>query len=101
MIEPSMLPMIDDHLTRMFELLGGKCVMAILNDVKLVEDAAGPRCEATPLGQGCLPRDLVLGLMEKHLPPELPIVISPGSLERQFAWLGGESRDLSERGQSD
>lgn len=89
MLEPSMLKSIEDHLRRMFEGLGPRCAMVTLSDVVIDESAEEARCELAPLGQGLLPRGVVLDLLRNHVPEGTPIVIGPRSLGDQLAWLAG------------
>ena len=88
LFEPSMLGDIEDHLRRIFQSLGEKCSMVFLHDVKLVEsENEEGTCEAVPLGQGQLPRELVLSLIDSCLPNNTPIVLLAGPMEEQFEWL--------------
>jgi len=89
LIETSMLPDLDDHLTRLFHGLGNRCAMVMLADVVEGTDNAGePRCETVALGSGRLPRDLVRKLIREHVPPKTPIVLQPRELATQLDWLG-------------
>jgi len=87
MIEPSMMPTVADHLARMFDMLGSRCAMVMLSDVVVSGDDE-PEVTSVPLGQGVLPRDVVLELLQTHLPSETPVVLQPGKLDGQLAWLG-------------
>jgi len=85
LFEPGMLADMDNHLTRMFEMLGGLVTMVILRDVAI---APGERCEARPLGRGVLPRELVRALLRDHVPEQAPVVLGAAELEGQLRWLG-------------
>lgn len=82
-----MLSRLEDHLSRMFESLGGQCAMVMLTDAALSED--GESVVPVSLGQGILQRDVVRSLFEQHIPAETPIVLQPGNLGEQLAWLDG------------
>lgn len=86
-LEPAMLSRVEDHLSRMFESLGGQCAMVMLTDAALIED--GESIGPVPLGRGILPRDVVRKLIEQHVPEATPIVLQPGNLGEQLAWLHG------------
>jgi hypothetical protein len=86
LLEPSMLDAVEDHLTRMFESLGGRCTMIILSDARAADD--GDSIELVPLGQGALPRDVIRRLLKEHVPLPTPIVLRPQRLEQQLDWLG-------------
>ena len=83
MLEPTMLDHLEDHLHRAFETLGGLGAMLMLSDVIAEGDDVRP----VPLGDGVLPREVVLRLIDQHVPPSVPIVLEPGKLEQQRAWL--------------
>jgi hypothetical protein len=85
MLTAAMLPTAEDHLRRMFESLGPRAAVVILHDARPRDDG---RCEAAPLGEGVLPRDLTLELLRRHVPAETPVVLRPQNLDRQLAWLG-------------
>jgi hypothetical protein len=95
MLERSMLSDLDDHLRRMFELLAGSTeatdvgpAMLVMHDVALAQDSDEQPLMPVALGDGVLPRDLVRGLVDEYLSPELPIVLRPEWLDQQLAWLG-------------
>lgn len=90
MLEPVMIPDLEDHLTRAFEMLGEQCDMVILNDVIVREGDSedGGSCESVPLGQGVMPREHVLQLIDACVPSETPIVVSARRIEDQLQWLG-------------
>lgn len=86
MLERSMLPMMEDHLVRMFESLGPVAKVVVLEDIK--PEADGDQLpQRTSLGAGCLPHDLVLGLLRRHVPSTTPVVLRPERLTEQLAWL--------------
>ena len=86
MITGSMQQDLADHLERLFGALGPRAALVLLQDV----GACGEDDPPTPvaLGQGTLPRDLVLRLIRSHVPADTPIVLGPGPLAAQLAWLG-------------
>jgi hypothetical protein len=86
MFEPGMLDDIDDHLERMFAMLGPRCAMVLLRDVTADED--GDMCVSVPLGRGRMPRDLVGSLIERCVPAATPIVLTSEELREQAGWLG-------------
>lgn len=89
MLAPSMLPTVEDHLTRMFAHLGPVAAAVLLFDL-----AETPETEETgllaplPLGEGRLPKDLVARLLEAHVPAETPVILLPGGLETQREAIG-------------
>lgn len=83
MLEASMIPHAQEHLERMFETLGGVCSMLLLSDAAV----EGEDVREVPLGMGVLLRETVLGLIERHVPAEVPVVIQGGRLDEQLAWL--------------
>lgn len=86
MLEHSMLRHVEDHLHRAFETLGSLCAMLILADVHV--DESGESLKQAPLGDGVLPRDLLMQLIERHVPQDIPIVLQPGKVQEQLSWLG-------------
>ncbi len=87
MLTADMLPELPEHLHRIFTGLGPRAALLLLQDVQLSAGDDAP-LQAVPLGQGLLPRDLVLDLLGRHVPPETPVVLSPTGLADQLAWLG-------------
>ncbi len=90
LIESEMLPDLEDHLTRAFEMLGEHCAMVILHDVTgtTAIGAVEESCRIGLLGQGEMPREHVRELLDACVPAETPIVISAGDIEAQLDWLG-------------
>ena len=86
MFEPSMLDAVEDHLERLFEMLGPKAAICFLNDV--VPDPASGLCRPVPLGRGVLPPGCVRDLVDRFVPPQTPIVLLPEAIDEQRAWLG-------------
>jgi hypothetical protein len=84
MLEPGMLADVEDHLQRQFEALAARCAMVLLSDVRVGQD----HCARAPLGEGLLPRELVLRLLREHVPQATPVVISGCNIDRQRQWLG-------------
>ena len=46
----------------------------------------GASCEPAPLGRGLMPREHVLGLIERHVPKDTPIVLCSAAIDQQLAW---------------
>lgn len=86
MLAGDMLGDLPEHLLRMFASLGPRAALLLLEDIRPA--AEGDLPERVPLGQGVLPRELVLDLLRAHVPPETPVVVRPQSLAEQLAWLG-------------
>lgn len=95
LITPSMLNDVEDHLTRIFERVGPSVDLLLLADLVAPEAAETPAntCPGLPLGQGVLPREHVLGLIDACVPPDALIVILPHHFDRQLAWLDAPSPD--------
>jgi hypothetical protein len=61
----------------------------MLNDVRVEHGEDGEaHCQPTALGEGVLPRDAVLRLLEMHVPAQTTVVIGGRSIDDQLAWLG-------------
>ena len=86
MITASMRADLPDHLDRLFGSLGPRAAVVLLQDVGDTDEDAPPR--PVPLGQGLLPREQVLRLLQAHVPADTPVVIGAGDLAGQLAWLG-------------
>jgi hypothetical protein len=91
LLTPSMLPDLEDHLRRIVPTLAPRAAMLLLHDA--VPD--GDRLRPVPLASdeaGCLNREpiraLLRDLLGGSLPPDCPVVLLPGSTERQVDWLG-------------
>lgn len=89
MLEPAMVNDIEDHLRRMFEGLGSRCAILMLEDVAVHEADGESWCEAVPLGDGVLPGPLVRSLIESTVPAEVPVVITAAKMAQQLEWLRG------------
>jgi len=87
LFENAMLPTVEDHLERIFAILGPRCRMLFLED--LVAGEADAPCRAVGLGQGCLPRDLLASLVAAHVPETTPVVLRGDAIDEQRAWLTG------------
>jgi len=86
-----MLADIDDHLERIFAGLGAIAELVILDDLSCSDaDATGGESNGTPdavdslprlrpLGHGVLPRDLLLRLIDLHVPTTTPLVVGSAS----------------------
>lgn len=88
MIAGAMLRDLPDHLERLFASLGPRASLVLLEDVGPADEDAPPN--PVPLGQGCLPRDLVRELLSRHVPAETPVVLRPAGLPDQLVWLGAK-----------
>lgn len=94
MLEPSMIDRLEEHLQRLFEGLGDKCPMVMLNDVQVVTNADGDQhCKTTALGEGLFPREVIRSFLNSCVPRDTPIVIDGRaggtSIQRQIDWLIG------------
>jgi hypothetical protein len=87
LIEPSMLDVLEDHLERIFDHLGPRCRVVVLEDVA-AGDRADDACRRVPLGHGRLPRDHVRRLLDAFVPDDADLVLRADDLEQQRAWLG-------------
>ena len=86
MLTVTMLASINDHLLRMFEVLGQRCGLVYLTDCRQVDEVLVP----CPLGQGVLCKDLVGDLLRDWISPKCPVVILSEDVSNQLAWLGQE-----------
>ena len=86
MIAGDMLRDLPDHLERLFASLGPRAALVMLADIGPLGEDEAPH--PVPLGQGALPRDLVLELIARHVPAETPVILAPTDLAAQLAWLG-------------
>ena len=86
MLTQDMLPELPEHLNRIFTAMGPRAAVVLLQDVQAADDEATRA--PVPLGQGVLPRDLVLDLIGQHVPTTTPVVIGPESIAEQLGWLG-------------
>lgn len=84
LLTPDMLKDVEDHLRRIIPALAPRAAMFLMHDAVVDGDLLRP----VPLGEGCLPRDLIRELLADHAPKDLPLVLRPGSIERQLEWLG-------------
>lgn len=76
LIAPSMLRDLEDHLLRAFTMLGPRCILCILQDIDLLQhDAGDAEVRLVPWGSGRMPHALVERLLNKHVPPTIPVCI--------------------------
>ncbi len=92
LLTATMLDRIEEHLERIFEGLGKEAHLLIIDDLVAMptseDESVLPRPVA--LGDGLLPRPLVLELMARHLKPGVPIVLGSASAARpsdSMEWL--------------
>jgi hypothetical protein len=87
LLEPSMVPDVEDHVQSLLSSFGPRIDLLVLRDARA--DPGDPE-SLTPcsLGDGVLPRDRVLELVAKHVPESTPIAVPGASLDRALAWLG-------------
>lgn len=71
LFEPSMIDDAEDHLVRMVEAIGPLCSMLWLEDVDRTPDG----CAIVPLGAGGLPLELLVTLIQRHVPPNVAAVL--------------------------
>ena len=86
LVTAGMLAELPEHLSRIFTSLGPRAAVVLLEDLRPAEGDEPPG--RAPLGQGVLPRDLVLELLRSHVPPETPVIVRAEGLSGQLAWLG-------------
>lgn len=91
-LEATMIEDAVEHARRGIEALGPRCAMLMLHDVRVVDAEGELALEPVPLGQGVLPREAVLALIDEHVPEETPIVIPPEDMESQLTWLDAETQ---------
>lgn len=80
MLEPSMLPHAEDHLTRMLGALGDHPMVAavVVANVRTIDGDDGSALAAAPLDEGLVPRGLVERLTAKLVRAEIPRVVLAG-----------------------
>ena len=98
LLERGMLSDAEDHLTRAFQTLGGRCPMVLLHDLGETCDDEPP--PPVPLGDGLLPRAVIVDLLRRHVEPATPIVLIDEKIPQQLQWLGptGDRRTTEDRG---
>ena len=85
LLTPALLADAEDHLTRAFEALGPRASGVLLQDA-VVE---GDRLRPVPLGEGLLPAAPLRALLDRCVPADTPIILSPARLDAQLRWLAG------------
>lgn len=75
-IAPSMVRDLDDHIHRAIEMLAPRCQLCILEDLAPAEsgEPGEQALSRVPWGRGILPHDLVVALLARHLPTDVPIL---------------------------
>ncbi len=89
MLAASMLATIEDHLQRMFEILGPMCEMVVIQDSVAIEDDLA----SVPLGSGLMPGRHVSALIECHVPPGIPVVVTTPDIPLAAAWFAHSPGD--------
>ena len=87
LLEPSMLPDIEDHLQSLLSALGPRIDLLLLRDVR-VDPADPDSLEPCALGTGALPRERLLDLVARHVPEPVPVAVPGAGLAASLAWLG-------------
>ena len=87
LLAPSMLETLEDHLERSFSTLSEAASFLLIEDLALSED--GERLVPTMFGEGVLDLTLLKEAIKRHWPADKPIVLRPGNLSDQLAWLEG------------
>jgi hypothetical protein len=87
LLTPSMLDALADHLERAFDTLAEHAPFLLLTDA--VIDQTSEHLRTVPLGAGIIERETLLAAIERHWPPEKPLVIMANDLADQVAWLAG------------
>ena len=83
MLVSSMMSTLEEHLERMFDYLGARAKVVIIED--LAEDAGG--LVGKVAGQGLLPGAILGGMIDQHVPPETPLIIHAASPDSARRWL--------------
>ncbi|MBG83769.1 MAG: hypothetical protein CMJ40_04380 [Phycisphaerae bacterium] len=81
---PSMVAAYADHMERLFEFIGQSCGAVILEDFRLADSG---QIQCVSMGSGLLDGGLVGGLINMHVPSEVPIIIHARSVEKANSWL--------------
>ncbi|MDP7029928.1 MAG: hypothetical protein QF733_06885 [Phycisphaerales bacterium] len=82
MVHASMKADADDHLIRIFEMAGPHASLLIL------EDLQRDGIHGASAGRGCLPGSLLGHLINRHLPPQVPVIVAADEPAEAMAWLG-------------
>ena len=87
LLEPSMVPDVEDHMQSLLASIGPRADAIILRDAR--PDPCDPESLAPcPLGEGVLPRERTLELIARHVPESVPVAVPGAGLDRALAWLG-------------
>lgn len=75
-IAASMIGDLEDHLRRAIEMVAPRCDLCILEDIALRDSEGGqaPQPARMPWGKGDLPHDFIVNLLDRFLPPTVPIL---------------------------
>ena len=87
LLVPSMLETLEDHLERSFSTLSEVASFLLIEDLALSED--GEQLCPTRFGEGVLDLSLLKDAVQRYWPADKPVVIRPGNLPEQLAWIQG------------
>lgn len=87
LLEPSMIPDVQDHLQSLFAAFGPRVDAVILRDVR-PSDQDADRLIPCAAGEGVLPRDCIRQLVAAHVPATTPLLLPGAALDRSIEWLG-------------
>ena len=83
MLVPSMMATLEEHLERMFDYLGARAKVVIIEDLREEADELLGQIA----GEGLLPGATLGGLIDQYVPRETPVIVHAASLESAQAWL--------------
>jgi hypothetical protein len=87
LLEPSMVPDVEDHVQSLLASIGPRADAIILRDAR--QDPNDPESLVPcALGDGVLPRERTLELIARHVPEQVPVAVSGAGLDRALAWMG-------------
>jgi hypothetical protein len=84
MFAATMLPAIEDHLTRIFQAIGPRADLVILGDVG---SPAGDEPRPAPFGRGVIPAELLKRLIKSHVSDVIPLAAPETDIPAVSAWL--------------
>ena len=87
LLEPSMVPDVEDHLRSLLAAFGPRVDLLVLRDARV--DPSDPESmQPCALGEGVLPRGRVRELLEELVPEDVPVAVTGAGLARALEWLG-------------